>query len=205
MNDHELDAEFERIIAGWDETATDPSPADGQAAQADSVTDAAEDASPDQGGGSGLPPGGGPDTSAGDASGTAGPDPAATGPAAPALPKQGDALNLPISPTTRHVWRGGAPADDDPDAVLEQAGLGDDDHFVPPEVELPSTEDDPMYWAILACLAGGPLLLLYVLVLDRGGSGWWIVTALTMTVVGFVMLVLRGGTERDPFDDGTRV
>jgi hypothetical protein len=26
-----------------------------------------------------------------------------------------------------------------------------------------------------------------------------------MVVVGFVLLVLRGGTERDPFDDGTRV
>ena len=54
-------------------------------------------------------------------------------------------------------------------------------------------------------LGGGPLLLFYVLFFDRGGSGWWIVTAITMIVVGFVLLVLRGGTERDPFDDGTRV
>ena len=52
---------------------------------------------------------------------------------------------------------------------------------------------------------GGTLLLLYVLFFDRGGSGWWIVTAIAMIVVGFVLLVLRGGTERDPFDDGTRV
>jgi hypothetical protein len=103
------------------------------------------------------------------------------------------------------VWRGGTGSEDHLDAVSEPAGLGDDDHFVPPEVELPTAEEDPMYWATFACLAGGPLLLLYVLIFDRDGSGWWIVTALTMTVVGFVMLVLRGGTERDPFDDGTRV
>jgi hypothetical protein len=62
-----------------------------------------------------------------------------------------------------------------------------------------------MFWAIVGSLAGGPLLLLYVLFFDRDGSGWWVVTALTMVVVGFVLLVLRGGTERDPFDDGTRL
>ena len=82
----------------------------------------------------------------------------------------------------------------------------DDDHFVPPsEIDLPSAETDPMFWAIVGGLVGGPLLLLYVLFFDRDGSGWWVVTALTMIVVGFVLLVLRGGTERDPFDDGTRV
>lgn len=82
----------------------------------------------------------------------------------------------------------------------------EDDHFTPPtEMDLPTAEEDPMFWAIVGGLGGGTLLLLYVLFFDRGGSGWWIVTAIAMIVVGFVLLVLRGGTERDPFDDGTRV
>ena len=82
----------------------------------------------------------------------------------------------------------------------------DGDHFIPPtEMDLPSAEDDPMFWAIVVGLAGGPLLLLYLLLFDRDGSGWWIVTALTMIGVGFILLVLRGGTERDPSDDGTRI
>lgn len=195
MNDHELDAEFERIVAGWDETAVDPSRAEAEDAQGDSDITGAHDGARDHG--SGPAPGPAP---------TGVPD-AATGstPAAPSLPKPSDALNLPISPTTQHVWRGGTERQDDPDQVFDQGGLGDDDHFVPPEVDLPSAEEDPMYWATFACLAGGPLLLLYVLIFDRDGSGWWVVTALTMIVVGFVMLVLRGGTERDPSDDGTRV
>ncbi len=199
MNDHELDAEFERIVAGWDETAEDPRRVDGESAEGDSDLMGRRDGSGD------LENGSDPGHSPGPGAAVAGiPDTEVSStPAAPSLPKPGEALNLPISPTTPHVWRGGTAREDDPDAAIEQPD--DDDHFVPPDVELPSAEEDPMYWATFACLAGGPLLLLYVLIFDRGGSGWWIVTALTMTVVGFVMLVLRGGTERDPFDDGTRV
>jgi hypothetical protein len=109
-------------------------------------------------------------------------------------------LELPIAPTTSHAWRGSTPPRDEAGDVV------DEDHFVPPsEIDLPSAETDPMFWAIVGGLAGGPLLLLYVLFFDRDGSGWWVVTAVTMLVVGFVLLVLRGGNERDPFDDGTRV
>ncbi len=165
MNDHELDAEFERIVAGWDETAEEPTRAVDDRVLPDEPTDGPDD-----------PP-----------------------PTATALPKPG-VLNVPIAPTTPHVWRGSAVADDEPDQADDE-----DDHFVPPDVQLPSAEDDPMYWATVCCLAGGPLLLLYVLIFDRGGSAWWVVTAVAMTVIGFVMLVLRGGTHRDPFDDGTRV
>ncbi|EWT05973.1 hypothetical protein N864_00425 [Intrasporangium chromatireducens Q5-1] len=168
MNDHELDAEFERIVAGWDETADEPRRALDQPQR---PTEPAID-SPDE------PPS-----------------------AASALPKPGTSLNVPIAPITPHVWRG-SPA---PDEDVADSADDEDDHFVPPAVHLPSAEDDPMYWATVCCLAGGPLLLLYLLIFDRGGSAWWIVTAVAMTVVGFVMLVLRGGTDRDPFDDGTRV
>ena len=131
---------------------------------------------------------------------------------APTDVAHGGTLGLPIASSTSHVWRASTPSDavDDVDAILDEAsaarGGEPDDHFVPPsEIDLPSAEADPMFWAIVGGLVGGPLLLLYLLFFDRDGSGWWIVTAIAMLVVGFVLLVLRGGSERDPFDDGTRV
>jgi hypothetical protein len=148
-----------------------------------------------------------------DPAGPAGPAaPAGPGGPAPTDVAHGGDLGLPIASTTSHVWRGGAPSDavDDVDALLDEAsaarGGEPDDHFVPPsDIELPSAETDPMFWAIVGGLVGGPLLLFYLLFFDRDGSGWWVVTAIAMVVIGFVLLVLRGGTERDPFDDGTRV
>ena len=127
----------------------------------------------------------------------------------PRADSQGDpastGLTLSIAPTTPHVWRGSAAPAEDVDAVLEESEP-DDEHFEPPSLtDLPNAEDDPMFWAIVVGLGGGPLLLVYLLIFDRDGSGWWVATALAMTVVGFVLLVLRGGNERDPFDDGTRV
>jgi hypothetical protein len=187
VNDRELDAEFERIIAGWDEETTDPQPqldrprpGDPPAALAD---DGPNDAEP-------APPAA--SDTAGDAAGDTAGD-AATG------------LTLSIAPTTPHVWRAAPTPADDVDEVLEETDP-DGGHFEPPTLtELPKAEDDPMFWAIVGGLGGGPLLLLYLLIFDRDGSGWWVATALAMTVVGFVLLVLRGGNERDPFDDGTRV
>jgi hypothetical protein len=123
----------------------------------------------------------------------------------PAADPTSTGLTLSIAPTTPHVWRGSPTRDDDVDAVLEESDP-DDEHFEPPTLtDLPNAEDDPMFWAIVVGLGGGPLLLLYLLIFDREGSGWWVATALAMTVVGFVLLVLRGGNERDPFDDGTRI
>jgi len=177
VNDRDLDAEFERIVAGWDSEAPDP-----QQSLPPSSTPTSTDVPPDE------------------------VDP---GPVAGPPPDRGfkDAgLNLPIAPTTAHVWRGSEPADEDVDELLESTAADDEDHFTPPtEMDLPTAEEDPMFWAIVGGLGGGTLLLLYVLFFDRGGSGWWIVGAIAMIVVGFVLLVLRGGTERDPFDDGTRV
>ncbi|ADU48481.1 hypothetical protein [Intrasporangium calvum] len=180
MKDRDLEAEFERIVAGWETEAPDPQ-------------------------GSSVPPSPPPDPSAGAESAPG----EASGPAGTPTPAEGrfkdTGLNLPIAPATGHVWRGSEPPREDVDELLD-AGAVDDDHFVPPtETDLPTAEEDPMFWAIVGGLGGGTLLLLYILFFDRGGSGWWIVTAVTMIVVGFVLLVLRGGTERDPFDDGTRV
>jgi hypothetical protein len=193
MNEHELDAEFERIVAGWDDEAPDP---ERRATPGAASTEAPEH-SPDRPAAGAEGPGedlGGPR-----------PSPAGTpGDERPAGDATASGITLPIAPGTRHVWRG--PTGADPDESRTPEDDEDEGHFVPPTVtDLPSTEDDPMYWAIVVGLAGGPLLLLYLLVFDREGSGWWIATAVAMTVVGFVLLVLRGGSDRDPFDDGTRL
>jgi hypothetical protein len=203
VNDRDLDDEFARIIAGWDAEAPDPLPRPAPTPDAGAVDADADTASP-------ADPATPTDTTAPtDASAPTDDVLGSTGsPESPESPGNSDGLDLPIASTTSHVWRGGPPVRDDADALLDRVGTDepDDDHFVPPsEIDLPSAETDPMFWAIVGGLVGGPLLLLYVLFFDRDGSGWWTVTALAMIVVGFVLLVLRGGTERDPFDDGTRV
>ncbi len=204
MSERDLDAEFERIIAGWDDEAPDPQlhPAAGAREPSPDLTTETGEA------GSGEPGGQVAAEASADQEVVDAGAPADAGPSGtPGMPpgQSGGVLDLPIASTTSHAWRGSGPQSDDVDDLLDAVDP-DEDHFVPPsEIDLPSAETDPMYWAIVVGLAGGPLLLLYVLLFDRDGSGWWIVTGLTMTVVGFILLVLRGGTERDPFDDGTRI
>jgi hypothetical protein len=226
VNDRDLDAEFQRIVAGWDDEAPDPldvrrsgMPSGEDPAPARDVlaSDDTASGSPGSSGSSGKATGVNPaPTSPAAPSVPAAPgDPASpTNPASPASTDvaHGGDLGLPIASTTSHVWRASTPSDavDDVDALLDEAsaarGGEPDDHFVPPsEIDLPSAETDPMFWAIVGGLVGGPLLLFYLLFFDRDGSGWWVVTAISMIVIGFVLLVLRGGNERDPFDDGTRV
>ncbi|WP_374969414.1 hypothetical protein [Terrabacter sp. BE26] len=237
MSDRDLDAEFARIIAGWDDEAPDPQlrrPLEPQQAESDAGRPETDDPSGPSGPtahtGPAMPSqpdeatdpdghtaddkdGGTPPSNGQPASGT----PGSPGtPAPPAAAASSGLLELPIAPDTPHVWRGGAASQDDTEDARTTPGrttgdaaddpFDDDEHFVPPsEIDLPSAENDPMFWAIVGGLVGGPLLLLYLLFFDRDGSGWWVVTALAMVVVGFVLLVLRGGTERDPFDDGTRL
>ncbi|WP_020145475.1 hypothetical protein [Terracoccus sp. 273MFTsu3.1] len=216
MSDRDLDAEFARIIAGWDDEAPEPQRRDVAASSTDQAaepaTEQVADPAPPVSLSEAVPADEPGPPSAPDASPSTVERPQAgrgTDPAAPPQPGAGASnppgssglLELPIAPTTSHEWRGPTSRRADTDDASDG-----DDHFVPPsEIDLPSAEADPMFWAIVGGLAGGPLLLLYVLFFDRDGSGWWVVTALTMVVVGFVLLVLRGGTERDPFDDGTRV
>ncbi len=192
MNERDLDAEFARIVARWDDL---PADALSEAPAPDPLTEIGDGASD------------GPDAGHDDGPGASEPG---QGPS-PTLPT--GSLGVPIAPTTAHVWRGEAGRRDDAESIIARAPTTDDsvdtpdgDHFVPPSnPDLPTAEDDPMYWAIVVGLGGGPLLLLYLLFFDREGSGWWVVTAIGMTVVGFVLMVLRGGTERDPTDDGIRL
>lgn len=212
MNNRDLDAEFERIIAGWDTEAVEPvhgvtrSGADEvDAASRTDLVGPDQSTQPDK-------PGDAdkqhdeyaehrePETETSDGADGTGPD-------STAASDPTGVPTLPIGSGGGSVWRGPSASGETDDAVLDRAASDDHDaHFVPPtQTDLPTAEEDPMFWAIVVGLAGGPLLLLYALFFDRGGSPWWVVTALTMIVGGFVLLVLRGGTERDPSDDGTRI
>jgi hypothetical protein len=209
MSDRDLDAEFARIIAGWDDEAPEPQRRDVGAPSPDEPSEQVPDpaslslteADPTDGAGPPSASDSPPPAEHPQAAQDADPAPPQPGPGATSPSGSSGLLELPIAPTTSHAWRGPTSRRD------EAADTSDgEDHFVPPsEIDLPSAEADPMFWAIVGGLVGGPLLLLYVLFFDRDGSGWWVVTALSMVVVGFVLLVLRGGTERDPFDDGTRI
>lgn len=209
MNERDLDAEFERIIAGWDDVAPDPTfdirPVEAPDTSLEAGPASVPDAVPE-----GVSEAASKPTADAGSDTTEPPEP----PAPPGLPgktgssRPGNVFELPIAPGAGHTWRGTARPHDDDDVALAAVPSDDPDgdHFIPPtEMDLPTAEDDPMFWAIVVGLAGGPLLLLYLLFFDRDGSGWWIVTSLTMIGVGFILLVLRGGTERDPTDDGTRI
>ena len=54
-------------------------------------------------------------------------------------------------------------------------------------------------------MGGGPLLLLYLVLFNRDASGYWMLTAIAMSVGGFALLVSRmPGHQRDD-DDGSRL
>ena len=98
-------------------------------------------------------------------------------------------------------WASPGPLPDD-DSVY--AGL--EEHFVPEPVQpLPDPEEDPTLWTMLCCLGGGLLMLLYAVTIDRGGSHWWPITGITLVIVGFVLLVMRGSGRDDDYDDGARL
>lgn len=79
----------------------------------------------------------------------------------------------------------------------------DDDHFVPPPTP-PLPIGDLHFWAIVGALVGGPGLLFFsavIPVLERA----WSAVGLMLTVVGFVLLVLRLPKNRRDDDPGAQV
>jgi hypothetical protein len=64
---------------------------------------------------------------------------------------------------------------------------------------------DLQFWAIIAGMAGGPLLLLYLVFFNRDASSYWILTAIAMSVGGFVLLVSRIPGHHEDDDDGARL
>lgn len=211
MKDPDVDARFAEIVAQWeaearaaerDEPAAD-SARDGATTGTDGAgTDgAADDADRDL---HGLDHAG-----AGESAEAAEP-PDAAAPAdevaPPALPQPGASMT---------VWRGisrEADGADGPDLVddlealdaLPPAGDPDEEHFVPPDVELPPQED-LHYWSAVGGLVLGPVLLLWVVFARPFWSGWWLLGSFTLMIGGFMLLVLRQPKDRDEDDDGVRL
>jgi hypothetical protein len=79
-----------------------------------------------------------------------------------------------------------------------------EEHFEPPPVT-PLPAGDLQFWAIIAGMTGGPLLLLYLVFFNRDASSYWILAAIAMSVGGFAMLVSRMPGRRDDDDDGARL
>lgn len=78
-----------------------------------------------------------------------------------------------------------------------------EEHFEPLPVA-PLPVGDLQFWAIIAGMGGGPLLLLYFVLFHREASSYWILAAIAMSVGGFALLVSRlPGNQGD--DDGARL
>ncbi|WP_168581318.1 hypothetical protein [Gephyromycinifex aptenodytis] len=78
----------------------------------------------------------------------------------------------------------------------------EDEGFVPPApAPLPAPTSDWTFWAALLGLTGGPLLLLYRVLADPDGGKLPVLFAIALFCAGFVILVLRSPTHRDPSDD----
>ena len=79
-----------------------------------------------------------------------------------------------------------------------------EEHFEPPPVT-PLPAGDLQFWAIIAGMTCGPLLLLYLVFFNRYASSCWILIAIGMSVGGFAMLVSRMPGHHDDDDDGARL
>ncbi|MCE1177444.1 MAG: hypothetical protein LWW86_00180 [Micrococcales bacterium] len=183
--DRDIDEEFHRIIAGWDQTAAGHEPPAKSADSAGGFTPnrfplpphARDPRSTD----GGMPRGG----------------PAPESPAAREQSPGRDPLDMDIP-----VWRGAGASWDlgRADRVIEEE---DDEHFEPgPPRALPPPEDWH-FWGALVGLVGGPLLLLWLVIARPVVGGWVTVLGLLMCAVGFGLLVTRGPGNGP--DDGAQV
>jgi hypothetical protein len=80
----------------------------------------------------------------------------------------------------------------------------EDEHFEPRPVT-PLPVGDLQFWAILAGMIGGPLLLVYLVFFNRSMSSYWTLTAIAMSVGGFALLVSRLPGHEGDDDDGARL
>jgi hypothetical protein len=115
-------------------------------------------------------------------------DPAVDPPVDPAVDPP---VEPPVDPAPQ-VWR----AHEVDDEVEE--------HFEPPPVT-PLPAGDLQFWAIIAGMTVGPLLLLYLVFFNRNASSYWILAAIAMSVGGFALLVSRMPGQNDDDDDGARL
>jgi hypothetical protein len=199
MSDRDVDAQFADIIAHWDDVA--PLPERGPDAPQTNEPPA------DLAGLDDLDDDGAPGSSSGP--GEAAP---------PARPFGVNPSPLRENPSplgdSIPVWRGatssavpgrtdgGTGTRDGNDATDDE-----DEHFHPgPTAPLPPQED-LHFWGIVVGLVAGPLLLLWLVIFRPDVSNWWVLASLGLTVMGFVLLVLRQPKSRDEDDpdDGARV
>ena len=93
---------------------------------------------------------------------------------------------------TPQVWR------------AQEVDEEDEEHFEPLPVT-PLPVGDLQFWAILAGMAGGPLLLIYLVFFKPNAGSSWILTAIALSVGGFALLVTRLPGHHDDDDDGARL
>ena len=79
-----------------------------------------------------------------------------------------------------------------------------EEHFEPPPIA-PLPVGDLQFWAILAGMGGGPLLLLYLAYFNRDASSYWTLGAIAISVGGFALLVSRLPGHHGDEDDGARL
>lgn len=194
MNERDVDAEFDAIVARWDAPAPERStqrPA--EPTSPESVTSPQPPVDP------AAPPLTVHDISAAYAA-LSRPEPDAPSSAQPSGDAHDDGAREDSDASASELgsghtaWREGPSVDDE------------DDHFEPAPVALPPGEDIG-YWGALAGLVGGPLVLIWVVLSSPFYAGWWALGGIGIFLGGFALLVMRMPRHRDPFDDddGARV
>jgi hypothetical protein len=187
MSERDIDAEFDAIIAHWDDDAAAPArPHTVQDITAAYAALSRPETDPEPAVETDPEPAA--ETVVGD-------DPAvpASRPPAPPPPAEPAAAAPPDASAGAH-WRAGPRVDAE-----------DDDHFEPAPVQLPPGEDLG-YWGAIVGLVGGPLLMVWVALTGPFYRGWWILGSIVLFLGGFALLVLRQPRDRDPWDDdGARV
>lgn len=186
MSDRDVDAEFADIIARWDEVQALPDTPRDPAGTTTDLEPGADPTAPGEAS-SGLSPGVNP-------------------------PLRSNTNPPPTRPFV--VWRGAElpepePGEEAPDPVelRDLSDLDDEEHFEPgPTAPLPPQED-LQFWGIIVGLVAGPLVLLWLVLFRPDVSDWWTFGALGLTVMGFVLLVMRQPHARDEDDpdNGARV
>ena len=193
MSERDIDAEFDAIIAHWDDAALAPP----KPRTVQDITAAYAALSP-------------PETDF--------PEPVVEDPPAePVVENERVVEDRPLetesvvesdaTEPTEPIPTAGAAAAAPPQAWREGPSIDaeDDDHFEPGPVQLPPTEDLG-YWGALLGLVGGPLLMVWVAVTGPFYRGWWILGSIVLFLGGFALLVMRQPRHRDPYDDdGARV
>jgi hypothetical protein len=200
MDERDVEARFASIVAQWDAPVAD---ADGLSHDEPSAAEPEAEA------------GAAAQATDGDAPVDDTTEPDAAPPAAPPVTPRSPWVNpSPLDVVVpASAWRAAEPVDPETEEAVaaateeaEKALADDDEHFEPPEVELPPQED-LHFWGAVIGLVAGPLMLLWVVFARPSHSTRWFVVSVVVSLIGFALLVLRQPNHRDPTsgDNGARV